>query len=85
VALVVNERKLRIKMAEAEIRTYKALAKKAGMTAQTLSELVHGDSFSSLTVDRLARALECSVLDILEDRPVTADLPHAGAPALTAT
>ena len=84
-ALVVNERQLRIRMAQANpaILSLRALAKESGLSYKTVLDLVNGDAFSSPSIDKMARALGCHPLDILDDRSVPEDAaPHAGAPAL---
>ena len=64
--LRVNERKVRIAMASAGIRTIEELARRSSLGTATLTNILRGEGFRSSTVDALARALGGSPIDYLE-------------------
>ena len=78
--LKVDERKVRVFMADRGIYTIEDLAKLSGVSSFTIRKLFKGAGFKSDTVQRLADALGCNPLDLLtvEGYPD----PHVGAPAL---
>ena len=78
--LKVDERKVRVFMADRGIHTIEELAERSGVTSLTIRRLFKGAGFKSDTVQKLADALGCNPLDLLtvEGYPD----PHVGAPAL---
>ena len=80
--LRVNEKAVRVFMANAGIVTMEELGNRTGLTQLTLRRLLAGDPFKSGTIQKLAAALNCNPLDILEANGYPA--PHLGAPAIAA-
>lgn len=51
-----------------DISTY-ALIKKHGISANTLNRMKHGKPISTVTIDKLCKALNCMVDDIISYEP----------------
>ncbi len=65
--LIINEEELRVAMARAGIYSMAELARKAELHTNTLYSLTDtSKAFSSTTVDRIASALHCDPLALLE-------------------
>lgn len=63
--LKVNERTVRVLMADRGIETIRELAERAGVSTVTINRLFAGDEFRSSTLHGLAQALKCNPLDLL--------------------
>jgi DNA-binding Xre family transcriptional regulator len=63
--LKINERNVRVFMADRGINTVEELAKKAGVSSVTIRRLFAGEEFRSSSLHSLAQALNCNPLDLL--------------------
>jgi hypothetical protein len=63
--LKVDKRRVGVLMADRGIDTKKSLAERAELDQETVREALNGRAFSSLTVERLAKALGCNEMDLL--------------------
>jgi len=79
----INKRTVKILMAAKGMDDTKALAKAAGLSNQTVRNLLEGREFRSSTIRELADALGVNPLDLLEVDGYPA--PHMDAPAIVAT
>ena len=57
------------------------LAKLSGISEPTITRLLHGRPFTSDTLGKLAEALECHPIDLID--AMGFDAPHLGAPVAT--
>lgn len=61
-----DKQKIIVKMAEAGISSYKELATRTGVCANTISRLNNGGSAQFATLQALAGALNCKPAELLE-------------------
>lgn len=54
------------------------LAKLSGISEPTITRLLHGKPFTSDTLSRLAEALDCHPIDLIDAKGFSS--PHLGAP-----
>ena len=78
-SLRIDKRRVRYFMNRSEIDTQLELAQKAGLDKYTISRLLDGGTFTSGTVEKLATALRCNPIDLLEADGYPA--PHVDAQA----
>ena len=78
-ALTISEKNVRLKMAEKEIYSVEELARRSGVTSLSIRKLFQGGAFLSDTLEKLAKALDCSPFDLLDAEGYPA--PLVGAPA----
>jgi DNA-binding Xre family transcriptional regulator len=78
----IDEQRVKLLMLVNGIEEQQELAAMAGVTPQTLNRLFKGAAFSSATLDKLAKALNCNPIDLLDTKGYPS--PHMGAPALLA-
>ena len=64
--MIANE--LRLAMAKQGIATQKELAKKAGITEQTLTAVFHEKRVSLVTLEKLAGSLKINITKLMIDR-----------------
>ena len=57
----------------------KDLAARSGLSAITISRLMQGNPFSSETLGKIAKALECHPIDLIDANGFAS--PHVDAPA----
>lgn len=62
-----DKQKMLVKMAEAEIGSYKELAARTGVCVNTISRLNNGGSAQFATLQALAGALNCEPAELLEE------------------
>lgn len=62
-----DKQKMLVKMAEAGIGSYKELAARTGVCVNTISRLNNGGSTQFVTLQALARALNCEPAELLEE------------------
>ena len=74
----LDERKLRIRMAEMGIRSIEELSRRSGVTRVTIYNMLSGEDYLVETLAKIAKALECNPFDILDMSEFS---PHAEAPA----
>ena len=76
--LRLNERALKVYMAERGINTKEELARASGISTFTLRRIIGGEDFRLSTLESIADALKCNPLDLLE--PEGYPSPHVEAP-----
>lgn len=59
----------------------KGLAELSGLSEITISRLMKGSRFNSETLAKIADALDCHPVDLIEAKGFAS--PHVGAPAIT--
>ena len=56
----------------------KDLAKRSGLSQMTITRLMQGHPFSSESLSKVAKALDCHPIDLIEAKGFAS--PHVGAP-----
>ena len=79
-AITIDERRVRVFMAQNGIKSDTELYRKADLAVGTFYRVLRGEAFSSDTLGKLAKALNCSPIDLLNTTGFPS--PHVHAPAV---
>jgi lambda repressor-like predicted transcriptional regulator len=63
-SFVIDKERVDLLMKRAGIRTYTDLATKSGLHPNTLTKVLGGRTWDSMTAQKLAMALDCNPLDL---------------------
>lgn len=63
--LVIDKDRVNLLMKRSGTKTYRELALNAGLHYNTVTRVLNGSIFDSVTADKMAQALKCNPIDLM--------------------